>query len=291
MEELLDLFHYNQINHQDLPIAALTALVDLENPKGNIWMRADPVFLHADLTSLILFDSQSFSLTKKEAKGLLLILNPVLAEDGLRLICGDDPARWYLRFKEKEMENVPSITTVSPRVVNGRDIRSFLPEGKDGTYWVRLANEIQMLLHDCSINQERQRRGEVPINSVWFWGNGKLLEQKVTSFDQVISNDVNAQGLAIHAGVPHVKIPADFNRFLNEQEKDQNVVIVLSQGDLALSKTEVLPEDQSISWQEQTIFDPLLSNLKKGRIQKLEIISDDQHRIVKPSHLYRFWRK
>ena len=174
IKTLFDQFGYDQTKGQELPVAAITALTDLENTEGKIWMRADPVFLHADLTSLLLFGSQSFSLIKEDAAGIFSILNPLLEEDGLCLTCGNDPSRWYL-----ELKATPSITTTEPGVANGQDLRQFLPHGKDSAYWIRLSNEIQMLLHDCSINDERQRRGEVPINSVWFWGVGKLPDHKV----------------------------------------------------------------------------------------------------------------
>ena len=278
IETLFDQFGHEHSDTQDFPVAAITALTDLENSEGKTWMRADPVFLHTDLTSLVLFDSQSFSLTKGEAEGIFSIINPLLEEDGLHLICGDEPSRWYL-----ELKNNPSISTAFPCVVNSHDIRPFLPDGKDNAYWIRLGNEIQMLLHDCSINQERRQKGELAINSVWFWGVGKLPDQKKLKFDWVITNDVNAQGLATHAGISHQNLPTDYNQFINTLEKDQHILIVLSQGDLALSETEVQKE-----W---LIFEPILSNLRKGKIRQLEIITNNQHRIVKRSHLFRFWRK
>ncbi len=278
IENLFDQFGHDYFETEELPVAATSALTDLENSEGKIWMRTDPVFLHADLTSLLLFDSRSFSLTKEETIRIFSTINPLLEEDGLHLVCGADPSRWYLK-----LENNPSMTTTPAGIVNGHDIRPFLPEGKDRDFWIRLANEIQILLHDCSINKERKQRGQVPINSVWFWGAGKLPGQMNCKFEQIISNDVNAKGLAIHSGIPHETIPENIDQFLSKQEKSQNILIVLSQGDLALSET----EDQ----EEWLIFDYLLMGLKKGRIKKLEIITDDQHCIVKRSHLYRFWRK
>jgi len=285
ISQLFSLMNINLEPHKDKPIAAVTACVDFQKDREvstyfheAFWIRADPVFLHADLTTLLLFDAQKFSITKDEVAGYFSMINPILAEDGLCLISGAEPSRWYIQLKEQ-----PSMKTTIPGEVNGHDIRPFLPEGKDRAYWIRLANEIQMVLHDCSINQERQKRGEIPINSIWFWGAGKLPDQKSSKFDRVISDDVNAQGLSIHSGIPYENMPADFDQFLNMQEKDQHSLIVLSQGDLALSQT----DDEKGG----VIFDALLSGLKKGRIKQLKIITNDQHCLVKRSHLYRFWRK
>lgn len=49
----------------------------------------------------------------------------------------------------------------------GRDIKHFLPDGKDSAYWISLFNELQMLLHENAnqINQEQSG-----LNGFWLWG-------------------------------------------------------------------------------------------------------------------------
>ena len=47
--------------------------------------------------------------------------------------------------------------------------------GADYTSVVRmLLNEVQVLLHQHPLNAARQTRGLPPVNSVWFWGAGRL---------------------------------------------------------------------------------------------------------------------
>ncbi len=290
LEFLYQLF-YTETEKQNYPVAATSALVDLDNVKNKIFMRADPVLLHADLASLLLFDSQKLSITKEDVDAIFSKINSFLKADNLRLICGENFSRWYLELADNKIPQ--ELVTTSPKEANGQDVGPFLPQGKDSAYWIQLSNEIQMLLYESSINQERQLKGEAPINSVWFWGQGQCLKQNSISikdeFDGILSNDVNAEGLAKLADIAHENIPMDFERWLAKEGKGKKVLMVLSDGDLAVSE----PENY-ISWlvdQDNKIFKPALTNLKKGRLKKLEVKADDQHFIVKWHHLYRFWRK
>ena len=54
-----------------LPVAALTCLIDIEEPDAGYIMRADPVHLRADQSTLRLFDSRTFSITQDEADALV----------------------------------------------------------------------------------------------------------------------------------------------------------------------------------------------------------------------------
>ena len=53
----------------------------------------------------------------------------------------------------------------------------YLPTGKDGKQWHTVLNEMQILLHTAQVNIERERRGDLPINSLWFWGSGRLPQE------------------------------------------------------------------------------------------------------------------
>ena len=155
------------------PLLLLVALlIVLQYPlwlgKGG-WLRADPVHLRPDMGKLLLFDAATFELTMAEAMRLAEEINAALAEDGIRLIVGRDPGRWYL-----PMTSAPAIQTVPPRAVRGRHVDPFLPRGAEARRWRRLANDVQMVLHRSPLNAAREGRGEAAVNSVWFWGGGVL---------------------------------------------------------------------------------------------------------------------
>ena len=58
--------------------------------------------------------------------------------------------------------------------VGAQTIDKALPRGVQAGEWIRLWNEIQMQLFDCELNQQREQQGKLSLNSVWFWGQGRL---------------------------------------------------------------------------------------------------------------------
>jgi len=79
------------------------------------------------------------------------------------------PDRWYLR-----LDSLPDISTLPLSQVAGRNVHGLLPGGKDAARWHQLFNEIQMLLFAHPLNEARETRGALPINSLWFWGGGVM---------------------------------------------------------------------------------------------------------------------
>ena len=62
----------------------------------------------------------------------------------------------------------------SPEVVNGCDPSDFLPIGPDAAHYQTLFSEIQMTLHNSTINRRREEQRSRAINSLWVWGGGTL---------------------------------------------------------------------------------------------------------------------
>lgn len=61
----------------------------------------------------------------------------------------------------------PPVQAIFPDEALGCDLKSMLPTPK---IWQRYLNEAQMLLADLPVNRARAARGELVVNSVWFWG-------------------------------------------------------------------------------------------------------------------------
>ena len=93
----------------------------------------------------------------------------------------------------------------------GRCARSFLPTGEDAMRWHQLFNGIQMLLHAHPLNEAREARGELPINSLWLWGAGGQLEPLRKIYDFAGSDDVLAEMFAAAADIPFAAMPAKWN--------------------------------------------------------------------------------
>ena len=177
-----------------LPAGALTLLAEGGAPGDAVWMRADPVHLRLGRTDLTVVPAAAFALDSQEAASLAETLNVHFATE-FEL----HPVRakhWCMRI-----DAAPRLSTRPTAEVAGGDVDTNLPQGEDAKHWHALMNEIQMLLHRHPVNEARQARGVQEVNSVWFWGAGKL-QGKVADFRwrSVTADDPLARGLALHAG-------------------------------------------------------------------------------------------
>ena len=134
--------------------------------------RVDPVYQQMDINHATLADQSLLNLDSDEATALLQTLNDQFADDGLRFE-SDHPLRWYCCF-----DRAMAINTVSLSAATGRDVSLCRPTGEDSRHWRSLLAEIEMILFSHPINQQREARGELPVNSVWLWGEGQLPEKR-----------------------------------------------------------------------------------------------------------------
>ena len=157
-------------------------------------LRADPVHLRPDLDAARLFDASHFSLAREEAAEMAAALDRHFAPEGVRFEA-PHPVRWYAR-----LERQPEAEFQPPGGVVGRDAGGALPAGNEGSVWRRRMNEAQMVLHDHPANQHRGARGELAVNSVWFWGAGEPGPVPRRRFDEVLADDPLVRALARRSG-------------------------------------------------------------------------------------------
>jgi hypothetical protein len=188
---------------RDWPVAPLTLLADGLDPQAHYWLRADPVHLRADQANLVLLEGKHISITRAEAGELVDALNRHFARDGLAFHA-PSARRWYARAPA-----AAEIETVPLRKASGRGIDALLPRGRDAQRWHRWINEVQMLLHAHPLNARREARGELPINSLWFWGGGVLPPRTPRVEACVWTVHPLARGLARWAGLNPQPLPDD----------------------------------------------------------------------------------
>ncbi|QKT02420.1 hypothetical protein HUS23_00470 [Ectothiorhodospiraceae bacterium 2226] len=174
-----------------LPVASLTRVLDGGAPDEDVWLRADPVYLQADRDSLRLLDDAP-ALTPEESVQLAAHLNTHFADEGWQ-IQPLHPQRWYVRW-----DGLPRLHTLPPQSLLGQRIDHHLPAERA---WHRRLNEIQMVLHAAPVNAERESAGRLPVNSLWFWGEGPLPAVR-TELRRVWSTEPLARALARRAGIP-----------------------------------------------------------------------------------------
>jgi hypothetical protein len=80
-----------------------------------------------------------------------------------------------------------------------------------------------MLLFGHQVNHIREEENRLPINGVWFWGEGGLPEAtEKKKFDCVLTNSFLVKGIAEHCGVPVFELTNKDYKF----EHYDNILIV-----------------------------------------------------------------
>jgi len=182
------------------------------------WLRADPVHLRPDLASVLLFDAGTFDLAEAEAVALAREVAPLFAAVGARLEVGS-PDRWYLRLASPlEMRASPLSAVI------GQDLRDHRPQGPDAPRWQTLLTEVQMTLFASPVNRAREARGELPVNSLWLWGGGRLPSPPVRRWAAVWGGDPLAGGLARLAGSACGPLPESAEAWLSSEPLRSPVV-------------------------------------------------------------------
>lgn len=270
---------------RDWPIAPLSWLGEGNDPAGFYWLCADPVHFQLQRDYFSLSYPVPLALTAMEAESLLAALNRHFLQDGLHFFSarssflshsGSHSGRWYLRLAE-----APEIRTSLAMDVVGRDVTTFLPQGAHGAQWHRTLNEIQMLLHEHPVNQAREAKGELPVNSLWLSGGGVLPGKAVPDNKQgskiIFTDDPLAKGMALAADWPCFDLPENAKALSGSAQED--VWLVLDNADEAESR-----------W-----FAPLLTGLQEGKIRQLSLnfaLADQMLNVfVQPRDLWKFWRK
>ncbi len=179
------------------PVAALTRQLDAGDAGGDTWLRADPARIAPDMHGArMLAWGEALELIAEDTAQLLPALKPLFGDAGF-LLDAPQPSRWYLRLPREA--KVPAFAPVQD--VLGDDLFDHLPQGEQGRRWRALLSEAQVLLHNHPWNAQRVAQGKPPVNSLWFWGGGRLPEAVQTHYRQVRSPDALLRALAAAAGV------------------------------------------------------------------------------------------
>jgi hypothetical protein len=268
-----------------LPVASLTYLSDTGSAASGYLLRADPVHLRADQSSLRLFDSHSFSITQEEADELVVAFNAFYAERGWRL-AAPRPQRWYL-----SLPSDPAITMRAMAAVVGQSIDTCLPQGEAAAEWHALLNEVQMLFHAHPVNAARELRGEPLINSVWFWGGGELPATVQTTAARVVTDHPLVMGLAQQAGIPRMDVPADGGELL-AIAGDGVSLLVDDSLEGAMQYGDIDSWLDTLRQLEQHWFAPLLAAVARGELDSLCIYPCNGHYyLTNRKQQRRFWRR
>jgi hypothetical protein len=151
-----------------IPFAALQAAQAGETARDAGWAWITPGHWRVGRDNIVLAHPQELQLDADDARALLETMQPYFAEDGITLTF-ETPLRWLARA-----DIFRTLPTASLDRVIGRRIDDWMPAGDAGRPIRRLQQEMQMLLYTLPLNDERQRGGQLPVNSFWVSGTGAL---------------------------------------------------------------------------------------------------------------------
>lgn len=153
-----------------LPFAAHAAHADGIEVLDLAWGQLTPVHWHVGRDEILLTDPESLQLEEAESRALLEAVRELFESEGFALAWGA-PLRWYAAH-----ESFAELPTASLDRVVGRNVDRWLPAGREARLLRRLQNEVQMLLYAHPINEAREARGALAVNSFWLSGCGRWQE-------------------------------------------------------------------------------------------------------------------
>ena len=230
---LFELYSQTPLSGTDLPDMALAG--------EDASIGVSPCYLRADRDQLRLFGPDSLGINTREAQALIALIQPLFDGD-LTLESAD---KWRLSYTEP-----PQATFTALADVVGKNVQPYLPAGEQASSWIRLWNEIQMVLHECEINEQRALAGKPPINSVWFWGLGEFEAdrrrwQHVMGDYPLLTELSNRVGLSCQPSPIEMGalVRGNYLRLMPEFSLEQDI-------------------ESQLAALEQTVFKPIMQQLK-----------------------------
>ena len=270
---------------QDFPVAPITLQYDGGVAGTAYWLRADPVHLRAMRDRIVLASSSELHLSQPEADALAQSISDhfgaAFSPQPLH------PARWYLR-----LDQAPRLRTTPISLAVGCDIDPLLPQSDDAMMFRAQLNELQMLLFEHPVNQAREARGELPVNSLWLWGSGCLPAVPkpaiLKTARALFSNDADVAALGRFCGAEARPMPSLFSEGLLAE----NNLIVLDQLKEAGQYGDAFGWREAISALERDWFEPLLAHLRWHRAaERLVDPINGKSLSVSRWNCWKIWRR
>jgi hypothetical protein len=149
-----------------LPWAAHAARADGVEVGNLAWGQITPAHWHLGTEQMSLLDPAGLMLDEAGSRFLFDTVRELFTSEGYAVAWGA-PLRWYVAH-----ESLAALPTASLDRVIGRNVDRWLGSDPAARRIRRLQSEVQMLLHGHAFNEDRERRGLLPVNSFWISGCG-----------------------------------------------------------------------------------------------------------------------
>jgi hypothetical protein len=149
-----------------LPFAALHACADGIDVAGHAWGELTPAHWHVGRDHVSLAAPDALALSDDDSRRLFDAVRPLFESEGWVLAWGA-ATRWYAAHP-----TLAGLPCASLDRVIGRNVDLWLPAHPGARLVRRLQNEVQMFLYRFPMNDEREARDALPVNSFWLSGCG-----------------------------------------------------------------------------------------------------------------------
>jgi hypothetical protein len=120
-----------------------------------------PCHWQVGMNEVILLKPEEMALSDSESRQVLSAMQPYFEEDGLHVVY-ESPLVW--RVTGNLIEGLP---LASMARVSGKSIQGWMPKLQQAKTLQRLQSEMQMLLYQHPVNDERSLKGRWTVNSFW----------------------------------------------------------------------------------------------------------------------------
>jgi len=154
-----------------LPFAAQAATRDGIEPGELAWGLVTPSHWHVGRDHVTLADPAALDLTEAESRAAFEAVRELFESEGFRFEWGA-PSRWYAAH-----ESLVDLPCAALDRVIGRNVelwmRGSAARSAAAKLVRRLQSELQLLLYPHALNDEREQRGALTLNSFWLSGCGR----------------------------------------------------------------------------------------------------------------------
>ena len=157
-----------------LPWAARAAAADGVAVGNLAWGQLSPVHWHLGTEQISLVDPAGLMLDDAASRTFLDAVRELFVSEGYAMAYGS-AERWYIAH-----DSLAALPCASLDRVIGRNVDRWLGSDPAARRIRRLQSEVQMLLYTHPLNDQRQARGLLPVNSFWLSGCGVLQAEAVS---------------------------------------------------------------------------------------------------------------
>ncbi len=229
---------------------------------------ADPVYLEARLDHLHLHALRDVSAPQTE--GLFHYLQTTLAAERPYAFHHVDSSGYLQR------EDAMATMQVAAATAHGHSPDDFALAGPAPGLHDALQSELQMCLHECDVNRHRAMAGQLPVNSLWFWGGGEAPALQVQALPPLFGDDSLFTGYWLRSDQTTRRWPGRLAACAMEAD----------------SFVAVTPCDANADKAVESYLDELRMLLARGRVARLTLLfRDGLQADMRRRDRLRFWRR